>query len=60
MKVKNRDSGVLIPRAELMLEGRHDVEKLRRVLELYSQHAEDEKGPLVIPIPFPGDSPGRP
>jgi hypothetical protein len=57
MEIKNADSGATIERAHLILEGKSDIQRLRRVLDLYSQHADDddERGPLVIPIPFPGD-----
>ena len=60
MKVKDRDRDVLVSRAELILEGHHEVDKLRRVLELYGERDRDETSLLVIPIPFPGDVPKQP
>jgi hypothetical protein len=59
MKIKNRDSDADVPRAELILEGRQDVERLRRALDSYSRFASDEEASFVIPIPVPGDGPGQ-
>jgi len=59
MKIKNRDSGADVPRAELILEGRQDVERLRRALDSYSRFVTDDEAAFTIPIPVPGDVPGE-
>lgn len=59
MKIKNRDSGADVPRAELILEGRQDVERLRRALDSYSRFVTDDEAAFAIPIPVPGDVPGE-
>ena len=53
MKIKDRETGTFIERADLWLEGRHDVELLRKVIEAYDRHDMDQT--IVVPIPMPGD-----
>ena len=59
VRVRNRDSGVDLPRAELILEGRRDVESLRKALDAYGRFVTDDTAQFVIPIPIPGDVPGK-
>ena len=53
MKIKDRETGTFIERAELWLEGRHDVELLRKVIEAYDRNDMDQT--IMVPIPIPGD-----
>jgi hypothetical protein len=55
MKIKDRETGAFIGRAELWLEGRHDVELLRELIEAYDRHEMDAHQTLVVPVPIPGD-----
>jgi hypothetical protein len=56
MEIKNRDTGAVVQRAELVLDGRDDVEKLRRALDAYDRHVQDPAAPFVIPVPLPSDA----
>lgn len=55
MKIKDRETGAFVVRAELWLEGRHDVEQLRELLGAYDRHFGDADKAIVVPIPIPGD-----
>jgi hypothetical protein len=44
MQIKNRDTGAALPRAELVLEGQEDVEKLRRALDAYERQCGGHDG----------------
>jgi hypothetical protein len=59
MKIKDKQSGTFLERAELHLDGRDDVENLKRALETHSRHATDEAATFVIPIPLPSERPDR-
>jgi hypothetical protein len=54
VEIKDKDSGAVVARAELVLEGEQDVELLRRALEAYERHVKDKSAPFVIPLPLPG------
>ena len=57
MKIKDRETGTFLGRAELWLEGRHDIELLRRVIEAYDRNDMDQT--IMVPIPIPGDLESR-
>jgi hypothetical protein len=59
MHRKNRDAGAVLQRGELVLEGRDDVEKLRRALDAYERHVHDPTATFVIRVPLPGGRPGK-
>jgi hypothetical protein len=52
MKLKDKDNGDLVSRAELILEGKHDVALLRRALAVYDAHVTDETADYVILLPL--------
>ncbi len=55
MKIENKDSGEIVVRADLILEGQQDVEMLRRALASYDRFVTDTSAPFVIPLPLRPD-----
>lgn len=53
MKIKDRSNGKEITRAELTLNGKSEVDRLRKVLAVYEQFARDVDAPFIIPLPLP-------
>jgi hypothetical protein len=55
MRIKDMQTGEFLDHAQLWLDRREDVERLRELVAAYELHFGNDDRPVVVSIPFAAD-----